>query len=365
MKVAIDGRAVTIKNDAGLITYIYNLIKHLNLIAPYNSYFCYIDKRDKLLKNFNLRKAWAGLENHIIGDLWEQIWLPIDLKIKKIDVYHGTGGRLPFIRGAKYVLTIHDMIAFRHPEFANRKFVIYTQKLIKSGIRWADKVIAVSYNTKKDIMEILGVPEERIEVIYEGVDEIFKPMNKEYAYAIIKNKYNLCEKFILCVSNLEVRKNLKRLLIAYKELKKEGLKHHLLIVGPPGWMANNILDEIKEIPGIVLTGYVDFSLLPILYNAADAFIFISLYEGFGLPPLEAMACGIPVVASNTSSLPEILGDASITTDPLNIQQIKENIKKALFDKKLREEKISKGFKRVTLFSWKKMAYQTLKVYRNV
>ena len=367
MRIAIDARVVTNKKDAGLITYVLNLIKYLKIVAPDNLYFCYVDKRDILLKDNKSCKAWAGLENHIIGDLWEQLWLPIDLHIKKVDIYHGTAARLPAINSSKYILTVYDMVAFKHPEFASKRFSLYTRKLLKSAVRRADKIIAISEHTKKDIIEILKVPSEDVEVIYPGVDDIFKVMDKEWAYSVIKRKYNLNKRFILSVGNLEPRKNTKNLLLAYKLLLDEHLNHQLVIVGPQGWKAQEIFDFVEKIgisENVIITGYVDSNEMPILYNAADVFVFPSLYEGFGLPPLEAMACGTPVVASNNSSLPEILGDAAIMVNPLNVEDIKERIKRVLFDKTLREKMISLGLERVKDFSWEKTVRQTLEIYKD-
>ncbi|MDD5529969.1 MAG: glycosyltransferase family 1 protein [bacterium] len=370
MRVGIDVRAIT-GYTTGLKSYVLYLLKDIQ--SNCNVYLCYTDKKTDLLKNFNLRKAWGSVENHIIGDIWEQIWLPIALKQDSINVYHGTIGRLPLLKpnNIVYIVTIHDLIPMKFNKFGSNKYNQYMSIIMKHSAKRADKIIAVSQNTKKDIVELLKIPEEKIEVIYEGVSNIFHPVNFEKSLNIVKKHYNkITKRYILATGTVETRKNLKRLFLAYSMLRKKGIEHQLVVVGPEGWGAN-IVHKIdaqytetlqKE---IIFTGYVNQSELIYLYNAADLFVFPSLYEGFGLPLLEAMACNTPVVASNTSSMPEVVGDAALLFDPLNVEWIADSMEKVLTDNKLREDLRNRGLERVKLFSWEKTARKTLNLYRKV
>ena len=201
-------------------------------------------------------------------------------------------------------------------------------------------------------------------MVYNGKNERFKPLNQKEV-AEVKQKYNLDFPFILFVGVLQPRKNIPTLIKAYYKLKKEGIKDKLVITGGKGWQYKEIFETVERLnlqKEVIFTGHIPDDDLPKLYNAADLFAFPSLYEGFGIPPLEAMACGIPVITSNTGSLPEVVGDAGIMVDPYDIDGLAKAMYEVLNNEGLKEEMVKKGLERAKMFSWKKCAKEVLDVY---
>ncbi len=366
LKIAIDARPAA-DAKAGISRFVLELIKAMRKIDSENTYIYYTDKKIALLNSLNSRKAWASTENHIIGDIWEQIKLPIDLYGEKVDIYHGTTGRLPRLRmRTKYVVTIHDLNPLKFSNSNTHTYNCYMSILLKQSVNVADKVIAISNTTKNDIMELLHIPEEKIKVIYQGVDKYWKPVNSVSQLAIRK-KYNISTPYILAVGNLEPKKNFPRLFSAFSIIKdNKKIKEQLVVVGPEGWSTKSISDSARKLsPDIIFTGYISDYELQILYSGAELFVFPSLYEGFGLPLLEAMACEVPVIASNSLAIPEIAGDAALFFDPTNIEEIAETIEKVISNEELRKELIQKGINRVKQFSWEKTAKETLNLYKEI
>jgi glycosyltransferase involved in cell wall biosynthesis len=230
-------------------------------------------------------------------------------------------------------------------------------------------MICVSESTKNDCIKLLNIPEKRLRVIPLSADEQYKPLkNKKQIHDELKQEYNIDFPFILFVGTLEKRKNVPTLLKSFYKLKKSKVEHKLVVVGGKGWKYTKIFDLIEELNlknEVIFTDYVSDKYLVKLYNAADLFVYPSLYEGFGLPPLEAMACGCPVITSNTSSLPEVVGDAGIMINPNDIDGLTESMLKILTDNQLREEMSRKSLERAKIFSWKKTAKETWKVYEDV
>jgi len=236
-------------------------------------------------------------------------------------------------------------------------------------VRRADHIIAVSESTKKDTMQLLGVPERKISVIHEAANPIYKQLDREEARRRLAETYELPEHFILFVSTLEPRKNITALLQAYYQLIDDyKLPHKLVLAGRKGWLFDDVFNTVSRLKiedDCIFLGRVPLEHLPYLYNAAEALVHPAFYEGFGLPPLEAMACGTPVVVSNVSALPEIVGDAGLLADPNDVEELEVAIYRALTDTDLRETMIERGLKRAALFSWERAARETLEVYRQV
>ncbi len=231
------------------------------------------------------------------------------------------------------------------------------------SIKKADIIIADSYSTKRDIVKFFRIKEEKIKVVYLGVESRFHPISNVEEYRL---RNNLPSKMILNVGTLEPRKNVAALIRAFKKLKGRGLKDYkLVIAGDKGWLYKRIFDEVKSNDlqeEVLFLGIVEDEDMPMLYNCADIFVYPSLYEGFGLPPLEAMACGIPVITSNTSSLPEVIGNAGIMVDPDDINALCKAMYNVLKDKKLWHQMSNKGLERAKLFSWEETAKKVLEIY---
>ena len=230
-----------------------------------------------------------------------------------------------------------------------------------------DKIIAISENTKNDLINLYRIAPERIKVIYVAADEVYRPMENPERTAHIRQKYTLPDRFILFVGVIEPRKNIVRLIKAYNQIKGK-IQQKLIIVGKKGWLYEDVfktVDRLSLNQDVNFLGYVPKEDLAFLYTACDLFIYPSLYEGFGLPPLEAMACGAPVISSNTSSLPEVVGDAGILVTPTSTEELSAAMYKVLTDENLRNEMKLKGLERAKLFSWKKTAQETIKIYEEI
>jgi glycosyltransferase involved in cell wall biosynthesis len=292
-----------------------------------------------------------------------------------VDIAHFTNFIGFPIRRAKIILTIHDLAFIRYPETIQRLNLFILRSLLKYSLDIADVVITVSNSTKKDLVSFFDYPQEKIIAIPLGVDHnIFRPVYNESSIELFKRKYSL-GRYILFLGTLEPRKNPIGLLKAYVVLcHKMELDRtpDLVFGGGRGWN-NKIFEEkylnldidknIKD--KIHFLGYIPQEELPFLYSGAEVFVFPSLWEGFGFPPLEAMACGVPVVTSNASSLPEIAGDAALLVDPYSPEQIAEAVYGILTNKSLASRLKSAGIRQAAKFTWENTAWQTLEVYKRV
>ena len=307
--------------------------------------------------------------------LSQQLDVGLDRWLPDCDLFHATEHLLPRLKGARTVLTVHDLIYRLFPEYhlpLNKWFLNLFMPLF---VRRADAIIAVSQCTKDDLIRHYAVPLEKITVIYEGVDARFQPITDPDTLARVRNRYGLPERFILYVGTIEPRKNLTTLLEAYAALtsRVSNLQYpisniHLVIAGRKGWLYEGFFRRLRELGlerEVVFPGFVPDEDLPALYSAAELFVFPSLYEGFGLPPLEAMACGTPVITSNSSSLPEVVGEVGIMVEPRDVRALAEAMELVLTDEGKRREMREKGLRQAARFSWKRTAQETLEVYRSV
>ncbi|MBT6225569.1 MAG: glycosyltransferase [Candidatus Scalindua sp.] len=309
-------------------------------------------------------KPVATTQNNVLRILWEQIMLPISSRKDRIDLFHYTDHALSLFQSPQQVIiTVHDIAYIRFPDLLNKSRQIYKKYILRESIKRASIIVADSYSTKRDIVEFFGINEEKIKVVHLGVESRFRPIGNVKEYRL-KNK--LPSKMILNVGTLEPRKNVITLMKAFKKLREKGFEaYKLVIAGEKGWLYTQIFKEVEHSGlknEILFLGVVKDEDLPALYNCADIFVYPSLYEGFGLPPLEAMACGIPVVTSNTSSLPEVIGDAGIMVDPDDVNSLCETMCNLLTDKELRCQMSKNGLKRAKLFSWEKAANEILEIY---
>lgn len=289
---------------------------------------------------------------------------------QKADITHFFNFNIPpFVQGKK-VVTIHDMAFKRFPETVRFKTKMSLALNIKKTLQIADKIITVSNFSKDEIINLFNVDGDRIAVVPNGVDfNLFKPNYDEAKINEIKNKYKIGAPYFLYLGTLEPRKNLIRLISAYNNyIKLTASSTLLVLVGQKGWMYDEIFEKVREFKlekKVIFTGYVEDYEAPLLINGAIAFCFPSLYEGFGMPPLEAMACGVPVLTSNVSSLPEVVGDAAILVNPYSEEEITSGLIKLSNDEKLRKELSKKGLKQAKRFSWDNAATILNNIYKEL
>lgn len=373
MKIGVDIRCLMEAQYSGISEYTYNLLNHLLKIDQENQYFLFynVGKRGREVPKFkfpNVTYKKFTYPNRLFN-----LSLRF-LKIKKIDKM--LGGVDIFLmpsflftnlsKDCKKVLIVHDLSFELYPEFFDFKKRLW-HKLInpKKLCQDADKVIAISENTKNDIINVYNVDEKKIKVIYNGVNEIFfQPITKE-AKQKVKDKYKLDDNYIFFLGNLEPRKNVETLIQAFDGINDKTIK--LVIAGGQAWKYDNIYKLWQNSTAknrIKFLGYVDADERPALYSLAKMFVYPSIYEGFGLPPLEAMACSTPVITSFNSSLVEAVGEGGLLVDQNNINELSQTINNLLSDEKLQELLIKKGRDQAELFRWEKTSQGILEVLKS-
>ncbi len=315
-----------------------------------------------------------------LTDRWlYRIWFrarlpaPVEVFAGRADLYHATDFVLPpVLPGARTVLTVHDLTFERDPSSAPPRLLPFLKRVVPRSARRATHIVADSYATARDLTELYGIAPARITTIHSGVDARFKPATAAAVTwpvqqgAALRKRYQLGDApFVLTVGTMQRRKNHLTLVRAFAKMDSSNV--NLVIAGGQGWLYDEVLAEIKALgltQRVRLIGFIDDADLPALYRAASVFAFPSLYEGFGLPPLEAMACGVPVVASNASSLPEVIGDAGLMVDPLDVDALAAALAQALNDAKWREKVIPMGLARASTFTWQRAAEQLASVYQH-
>ncbi len=308
-------------------------------------------------------------------DLWtpshhpiEQWILPLEIAFTNIDLLHSPDFIPPFWRNTRSVITIHDLHFLRYPHFLTEDAARYYGQ-IDEAVRRTDHIIAVSESTRDDTINLLGVSPDEITVIYEAADPAFRPIDDPRRLAHVRDKYGLPEKFALFVSTVEPRKNIPTLLRAQRLLlDRHGPIAPLAIAGKRGWLFEEVFALVEELDleqDVKFLGRVPQKDLILLYNAATVHVHPAFYEGFGLPPLEAMTVGTPTIVSDVSSLPEVVGDAGWRVDPEDAEGWAAAIGRLLADEDLRADFRQRGFEQAAKFSLERMAQETLAVYRRV
>ncbi len=314
--------------------------------------------------------GWQVRRSRLPGDrpplriLWEQGVQPATLWRERVDLVHAPVNVGPLVRTCPVVVTVHDLSFLLYPGTFRAAHRLYQSLLACHTARRADRVIAISASTRDDVVRHFGVPAERIEVVPNGVDDAFHPLPAD-AVAAFRREKGLPERFLLCVGTLEPRKNIPRLLEALARVPEAP---PLVLCGGKGWYYDAIFATIERLglrQRVHLPGYVQPAELPLWYNAASWFIYPSLYEGFGLPALQALACGTPSIVSRASSLPEVVGSAALLVDPLDVDAIAATLAQALQDETLAGSLRQAGRERASQFSWSHTAEETVAVYRAV
>ena len=274
--------------------------------------------------------------------------------------------RAPVTASTPCVVTIHDMSLRLYPWCHPLRRILINRPLQLVSIHRADATVTVSHSTRRDLLRLHRVSADRVCVVHEAASRAFSPVRDAASLAALRARLGLPERFLLYVGTVEPRKNLGRLVDAFAEARARGVPHHLVCVGPYGWRSRGLTDRIARLgitPYVHFLGYQPFETLPALYSLSDFFVFPSLYEGFGLPVVEAMSCGTPVLTSSTSSMVEIVADAAIVVDPLDIDALVTAITRLAADQGLRARLAAAGPARAAAFSWAQAAREMLQVYR--
>jgi glycosyltransferase involved in cell wall biosynthesis len=369
MRIGVDAHAAE-RDGSGNCTYIRNLLKELCKIDNQNEYVLYVtDKRHPFYQDFlpfeHVKIKPIPVKNPFIRIPFCLAWKTLK---DSLDILHVQYIAPPFHRG-KLVATIHDLGFLYYPEFFSKFEVFRSKILIRSTAKRSDKIITGSDFSKNDIVQSYGINPSKIEVVPLGVSPAFKPETNITKVQEISEKYRIQRPYILCVGRLNPRKNLMTLVEAFVMLKREkSIPHKLIIAGKEDYDTQNIIQSIKTSKcskDILFIGFVADQDLPFIYKGADVFLYPSLFEGVGLPVLEAMSCGVPVIVSNSSSLIEIAGDAGVLVNPLDPREIGNAIFRVISNQDLRKEYVLRGFSRVKKYSWLSTAQQTLTVYKSI
>jgi glycosyltransferase involved in cell wall biosynthesis len=319
----------------------------------------------------NVTVLWVPsslLRTPLIRLIFEQLVLPFILWKHDIDVVHSLHYSFPLVSGrAKNVVTIHDMTSFSMPEVHLTSKRLYYRAFIRAAARFADALIFVSQSAQNDLIARFGPPKGISAVIHHGKDDSFSPCRDQELLQQVRNKYGLPSRFILYVGTIEPRKNLVRLVEAFSQIADLHPDTALVIAGAKGWMYDSLFECVRCLrleARIFFPGFVAEEDKRLLICAADVFAYISLYEGFGLPVLEALACGVPTLTSNTSSLPEVAGVAALAVDPSDVEQIAFSLNCLLSDSVLRQELNKASLLQAARFTWQKTAAGTIRVYQD-
>lgn len=368
MRIAIDARKL---HDFGVGTYIRNLIRHLARLDDQTEYVLLCGREDCSLPDQLGENFRAVQENSPPYSVTEQLRIPLRLYREQIDVFHAPHYVLPPLTPCRSIVTIHDCIHLMFPQYLpSRLAYAYARLMLWAASRRANRILTVSETSKRDIVRFLGVPSSRVVIIPNGIDERFSTPPCEEEVSRVRERYQLDAPFVLYAGNIKPHKNLERLIDAFYRVRQDGLDEdlRLLLIG----------DEISKYATlrravhryqlhkyVRFLGFVPDETLAVLYRLAHVFVFPSLYEGFGLPPLEAMASGTPVVTSNVSSLPEVVGDAAMLVDPYDPAAIADAIRQVLTEPELRADLRRRGLDRAREYSWERSVKRIREIYGEV
>lgn len=355
MIIGIDASKAAMDKRTGVENYVYQLILNLQKIDSKNTYYLYTNKHlpEELLKNSNFIEKFIPFPK-----FWNKIRLPLELRKDKPEKYLQPVYMIPKFAPAKSIGVFHDLAWKKFPEAYSSKDIASQKRALKNLRRRAQTIICVSNSAKNDLIEVCPDLEPRLKVVYHAGN--IKPSPTQF-----KDLLKIGQKYFLFFGRLETRKNVVNIVKAFYEAKEHGLSHKLVLVGKPGFGYDKIETEINsnsEFSGdIIRPNFVDDATLYDLIAGAEATVYPSLYEGFGLPALESMSIGTPVITANTSSLPEVVGDSAIMVDPTDFHQISDAMIKISTDSNFRQQLSISGIEQARHFSWQKTAEQTLKL----
>ncbi|GAB6169196.1 glycosyltransferase family 1 protein [Clostridium carnis] len=369
MKIGIDGRAAKWYRGTGIGTYTYQLINSLNKVDTNNEYLIYLPEGSalKLSDNFKIEPVNATSS----ANFWDEVRIPNSLKDSEMELYHVPQNGVGLLKDipCHKAITLHDIIPLRMPETVSDRYLNIFNNELPQIIDACDGILTVSEFSKQDIAKEFNFPEDKIFVTHLAAEDIYRPLSKCQCKKIIQEKYGIKEDFILYVGGFSPRKNILGIIESFSLLNPSLRKNlKLVITGKKGISYDKYktrTDELKISDNVIFTDFIPLENLPLFYNASELLVYPSFYEGFGLPPLEAMACGTPVIASNVTSLPEICSDAALLVDPYNIDELTYAMERVLNDSLLKLTMIRKGLIKSSNYSWKYTAIETIKAYEKM
>lgn len=370
MKICIDSRSINLHGGTGIGTYTKNLISEMiNLDKDSLFTLIWTGQVDSSFISNNTELVHCSGRH---SNFFDKYYIPNLILEKNLELYHipqnGIGS--PLTENINTVVTIHDLIPYIMPETVGQSYLKRFLKTMPDIIENSKGIITVSEYSKRDILKFFkGYPEDKIFVTHLSTNSEFYPRDKEISRKIVNNNYNFDTPYLLYIGGFSARKNVKGILDAFKRIKGDlTKKYKLLLVGSlkdEGLNLKKYAEDLNIIDDIVFTGFVEDSFLPTLYSGADLFVYPSYYEGFGLPPLEAMSCKTAVITSNTTSIPEVTNDCAILINPANNDSLSQNIFKLLENTEERVKLEEKAYKRSLQFSWRQTAFNTLNAYEEV
>lgn len=368
MKIAFDGTTLQ-PQRTGVGYYTEHLLHHLAANAEDSEVVVLSNRPPDLTRPLPKRTTISTAGASLVRLVWMQTMAPRLIRNAGADIAHFTNGMMPLASPVPTVVTIHDMSLALYPETHPRRRLLLNWPLVRQAAHRAAAIITGSYSAKQDIVRVCDIDPDRVHVVSLAAAPVFRPIRDEDRLHLIRARYGLPERFVLCVGAIEPRKNLPRLFEAFAERRRAGeLPHDMVCVGPYGWLSRDLGERIKELgiqDAVRFTGYVPIDDLPGIYRLAEMFVYLSLYEGFGLPALEAMACGTPVIVGDGGSVAEVTGGDAVLVDPLDVSAIGRALVTLGHDNALRQDLGERGLRRASGYSWDRAARETLAVYRNV
>lgn len=369
MRIGLNAQLLSLSDSyrgAGIAHYIHQTLLHLPRTSAH-TYIAFVADGAFQADGLEVVLSRLPTSRPPMRILWEQACLPAELARRRIDLLHAMAFVTPVLSRVPSVVTVYDVSFALFPESFRPLNRWYLTTMTQRSVRKARAVLAISQNTANDLHRLWGIPREKIHLAYCGVDAIFRPMpaGEVEAFRVVKG---LPSQYILFVGTLEPRKNVVRLVEAFALLKRQGLRHKLVLAGGKGWMYEPIFAAVERLglgAEVIFPGFVPRQELPLWYNGAGVFVYPSLYEGFGLGPLEAMACGAPVVVSDRASLPEVVGDAGLTAPPDDAPALADAIAAILRDRNLADDLRQRGLRRAAEFTWERTAQATVRAYERV
>jgi len=369
MRIAIDYTAA-VQQSAGIGRYVRNLIRALSDRDRQNDYVLYSagGDRDERPWPDNFRRIRLPITDRQLAIIWQRLRLPVPVEwvTGRVDVLHSPDFVLPPTRRARTVLTVHDLSFMRYPECSSPALLEYLMRSVPRSVSRADLILADSKSTQQDLVELLGVSPTSVDVVYPGFDARFTHVSSPNS---VLARYGILRPYVLAVGTLQPRKNYPTLIRAFAALRAQHrVQHQLVIAGGRGWLYDDIektIDEVGLRDHVLLTGFVDDGALPALYSGADLLAFPSLYEGFGIPVLEAMGCDTPVVTANVSSMPEVAGDAALLVDPADKDALSYAMWQLIDDTALAQSLVARGRERIKAYTWEGSARRLMDAYHKV